>query len=67
MKAERDYGNIKAKLWRERGGSVCCELSSLREDFILLYVASHPLDEECEVVQTALRCLSSKDLGKAAA
>ena len=66
MKAERDYGNIKAKLWRERGGSVCCELLSLRGDFILLYVTSSVDEDECEAVQTALRCLSSKDLGKAA-
>ncbi|QEY23534.1 hypothetical protein D0T90_02640 [Neisseria animalis] len=66
MKIERDYGRIKAKVWRERSGCVCCELSDTQGVFILLLVSADALEEEADVVAQALRCLSSEDLRKAA-
>ena len=65
MKTERNYSNIKAKVWRERAGCPCCELTTANGDFILLYVSSDKTDDEADVVKTALRCLSRKDLAVA--
>lgn len=62
MRVERDYSFIKAKVWRERGGYLCCELNSIHGHFILLMVSADKDDTEADVVQTALRCLSSNDL-----
>lgn len=62
MRVERDYSFIKAKVWRERGGYLCCELNSIHGHFILLMVSADKDDTEADVVQTALRCLSSSDL-----
>lgn len=65
MRLERDYSNIKAKVWRERAGYLCCELGSIHGHFILLMVSADKGDTEADVVQTALRCLSSNDLAMA--
>ena len=65
MRVERDYSNIKAKVWRERAGYLCCELNSTSGQFILLMVSADKADTEADVVQTALRCLSSNDLASA--
>lgn len=65
MRLERNYRNIKAKVWRERSGFLCCELSSLHDEFILLMVSADKGEEEADLVQTALNCLSMKDLAKA--
>ncbi|MBF0804934.1 MULTISPECIES: hypothetical protein [unclassified Neisseria] len=65
MRVERDYSNIKAKVWRERAGYLCCELNSIHGHFILLMVSADKADTEADVVQTALRCLSSSDLAVA--
>lgn len=65
MKVERDYGNIKAKVWRERSGFLCCELSSLNDEFILLMVSADKGEDEADLVQTALNCLNHKDLALA--
>lgn len=62
MRVERDYSFIKAKVWRERGGYLCCELSGTNGRFILMMVSADKADTEADVVQTALRCLSSNDL-----
>lgn len=64
MKVERDYRNIKAKVWRERAG-LCCELSTLNDEFILLMVSADKTEDGADLVQTALNCLSSKDLALA--
>lgn len=65
MRVERDYSFIKAKVWRERGGYLCCELNSIHGHFILLMVSADKDDTEADVVQTALRCLSGNDLASA--
>lgn len=66
MKVERDYSHIKAKVWRERSGFLCCELSGIRGVFILLMVSSNQDETVPDLVQTALNCLSMKDLALAA-
>lgn len=65
MKVEHDYSNIKAKLWRERAGFLCCELSTLSGEFILMMVSADKAEDEADLVQTALNCLSMKDLALA--
>ena len=65
MKTERDYSNIKAKVWRERAGYLCCELSNLNDEFVLLMVSADKAEDEADLVQTALNCLSMKDLALA--
>lgn len=65
MKTERDYSNIKAKVWRERAGFLCCELSTLNDEFILMMVSADKAEDEADLVQTALNCLSMKDLALA--
>ncbi len=65
MKVQRDYSNIKAKVWRERAGYLCCELSNLNDEFILLMVSADKAEDEADLVQTALNCLNHKDLALA--
>lgn len=65
MKIERDYSNIRAKVWRERAGFLCCELSSTAGEFILMMVSADKAEDEADLVRTALGCLSRKDLAKA--
>ena len=65
MKVQRDYSNIKAKVWRERAGYLCCELSNLTDALILLMVSADKAEDEADLVQTALNCLSMKDLALA--
>lgn len=62
---ERDYSNIKAKVWREQTGLLYCELSTLDDRFILMMVSANKGEDEAGLVQTALNCLSHKDLAMA--
>ena len=47
----RDYSKIKVSVWREKGGHLVTELTTVSGKFVMM-----------DVVQTALRCLSRKDL-----
>ena len=58
----RDYSKIKVSVWREKGGHLVTELPPLSGKFVMMYVSSQLSDEIEDVVQTALRCLSRKDL-----
>lgn len=62
MCKQRDYSNIKAKVWRERSGFLCCELSGCGGKFVLLMVSADKSDDEADVVRAALNVLSSDDL-----
>ena len=66
MLRTREYKNIKVKLWRQKDtGYLCCELTNLEGDFILFMVSATPEDDECDVVMTALNCMSARDLALA--
>lgn len=66
MLRTREYKNIKAKVWRQKDtGFLCCELSNLKDDFIMFMVSASRDDDEAEVVLTALNCLSEYDLALA--
>lgn len=58
----RDYSKIKVSVWREKGGHLVTELTTVSGKFVMMYVSSRLSDEIEDVVQTALRCLSRKDL-----
>lgn len=58
----RDYSKIKVSVWREKGGHLAAELTMVSGQFVMMYVSSQLSDEVEDVVQTALRCLSRKDL-----
>lgn len=61
----RHYSNIKAKVWRNDAGFVCCELLTVYGDFILSMISADKAETEHDAVQTALRCLSARDLALA--
>ena len=54
----RDYSKIKVSVWREKGAA----LSTVTGRLVMMYVSACLTDEVEDVVQTALRCLSRKDL-----
>lgn len=58
----RGYSKIKVSVWREKGGHLVTELTTVSGKFVMMYVSSRLSDEIEDVVQTALRCLSRKDL-----
>lgn len=66
MRVERDYSRIKASVSRDKTGRWMCELSGINGVFLLTLVATDRKTSVQEVVQTALRCLSHKDLRKVA-
>ena len=67
MRIERDYSHIKASLSRDASGRWVCEFSGVNGVWLLTLVATERKTKMKDVLQTALRCLSRKDLRKAAA
>ncbi|UOO82784.1 hypothetical protein LVJ83_04780 [Uruburuella testudinis] len=65
MRVERDYSRIRAGVSRHQSGHLVCELSGTNGVLLLTLVAHSKQMGVEEVVQTALRCLSQKDLRKA--
>lgn len=65
MRVERDYSRIKAAVSRDASGRLVCELSGINGVFLLTLVATDRKTGINEVVQTALGCLSWRDLRKA--
>lgn len=61
----RDYQNIKAQIWRNKDGFLCCKLLTVHDEFILTMVAAEKEESEADLIQTALRCLSANDLALA--
>lgn len=64
MRIERDYSRIRASLSRDQSGRWVCELSGINGVFLLVLVATDRKTGVKEVLQTALRCLSMRDLRK---
>lgn len=62
----RDYGNIRVSVWREKGGHLAAEVTTVSGRFVMMYVSSRLSDDHADVVATALRCLSHRDLLEAA-
>lgn len=61
----RDYSHIKANIWRNDTGFLCCQLSSVSGQFILMMVSGDKDESICSLTQTALDCLSDNDLATA--
>lgn len=61
----RDYSHIKASIWRNNTGFLCCQLSSISGQFILMMVSGDKDESECSLINTALGCLSANDLAVA--
>ena len=58
----RDYSKIKVSVWREKGSHLTAALSTVTGRLVMMYVSACLTDEVEDVVQTALRYLSRKDL-----
>ncbi len=41
----RDYSKIKVSVWREKGGHLAAELTTVSGQFVMMYVSSRLSDE----------------------